>query len=254
MSTENLLLELQQAYLSNLPLHLEEMESLILDMEKGQQIQENFESLFRRVHSLKGSGGTYGFTIITSVCHQLEDFLSDEVSAQGSIDKSKINTLFEYVDILKDTQSLLLDEKDNFTAIENRLQEIKQYANNPKLRALFIGQAENLNSQLCLEILKNANIHCTIITSGITAFQRLLHEHFDLLITSRENPELSGTALIAALKLNKRRNVNIKTILITSNPQLDIPQSLQPDFIVLKDRNFNNELSNIINNLPETII
>ena len=252
MSTTNILEELQQSYLSNLPARLEEMESLVLELEKGCKFQENFEALYRIVHSIKGSGGTYGFTIISSICHQLEDFLSDEISDKDNIEQSNVNIIFAHIDLLKETHDLLIHGNNRFSKIETKLHKIKQQTSNPKLRALIIGSMNNVYGQICSQILHDANIQYSTTTSSITAIQRLLHEQFDLLITSRENPELSGTALIAAMKLdkkNKKNNLSIKSILITSNPKLEVPKELEPDYVIVKSEYFSKKLSEALDNI-----
>lgn len=252
MSTTNILEELQQSYLSNFPAQVEEMENLVLELEKGSKFQENFEALYRNVHSIKGSGGTYGFTIISSICHQLEDFLSNEVSDKKSIDQSQVNTIFAHIDILKEAHNLLTHGEIRFAKIEKNLHKIKQQISNPKLRALIIGSMNNIYGQICSQILNDANIQYSTTTSSVTAIQRLLHEQFDVLITSRENPELSGTALIAAIKLdrkNKKKNLNMKSILITSNPKLDVPKELEPEHIIVKNADFSKNLTEVLENI-----
>ena len=50
---------------------------MILKLEENAEDHESFEDLFRRVHSLKGIGGTHDLRIITTICHKLEDQLTD---------------------------------------------------------------------------------------------------------------------------------------------------------------------------------
>jgi len=252
MSTTNILEELQQSYLSNFPSRLEEMENLVLELEKGTKFQENFEALYRNVHSIKGSGGTYGFTIISSICHQLEDFLSDELNDKNEIEQSKVNIIFAHIDLLKETHDLLMHGINKFSKIEAKLHKIKQDSSSPKLRALIIDSMNNMYGQICSQILSETDIQYSTTSSSVTAIQRLIHEQFDLLITSRENPELSGTALIAAMKLdekNKKNNFGIKFILITSNPNLDVPKELEPDYVIVKSEGFSKNLSEALDNI-----
>lgn len=241
MSTEDLLTKLRQSYISGIPTHLDEMENMVLNIENSHEFQENFDALYRKVHSLKGSGATYDYPIITTVCHQMEDFLTDELQHETLINKSRINTIFAYIDVLKNVHSLLIDGADNFTSVEKQLHSLKQQ--DSKLRAMLIAPPEKMYKEICIQALKEANIQCTTITSVITAIQRLLYESFDILITPRENPELSGIALIAALKINKRCNVNIESIIITSNPYIDVPRKLRPSHIILKGQDFPEQLS-----------
>jgi len=131
--------------------------------------------------------------------------------------------------------------------LSKKLKQLKEQ--NPKLRAMLIDPPEKMYHAICLHALKNANVHCTTTPSGVTALQRLLNENFDLLITPRENPELSGMALIAALKINKRYNVNIQSIMITSNPNTELPVELEPSYTILKGINFAEKLDTALNDI-----
>jgi len=247
MSPNEALAELIKFYLAGLPAKIEEIENLILELEQGVHFSENFEALFRNTHSLKGSGGTYGFLIISSICHQMEDYLSDNFKNASHADPSDINVLLKYVDILKEAHTLLLSNSTNFSNIETQLEAIKQTADH-RLRALVIGQTNNTINLVCQKQLELANIHSTHVDSGMIALIRLLHEHFDILITAQEILELNGIALISALKLNRGLNSHITTLLITSNPNLSFPNGLQPDHVILKDKNFASSLSKAIEN------
>jgi len=252
MSTEDILLQLKETYLATLPNRIEEMEAKILAMEEGHAYRDNFESLYRNVHSLKGSGGTYGFNIITSICHQMEDYISEALSDANNIATLAFDNIFKYIDILKDTQVLLLTNSENFQGIEARLKDLKGNVQDHKINGMFVGQANNMYSQICIQVFDEAHIHCTIVDSALGALQRSLHEHFDFIVTSKENIDLSGPALIAALKLNSRKGDKLKTIMTTSNPGHNTCEELKPDFIVLKNKSFDANLLKAIEEIKKS--
>ena len=64
-----LLEQLKNSFVQSVPEKLDEIESYILNLSNTDSIEENFENLYRSIHSLKGAGGTYGFTAITTICH-----------------------------------------------------------------------------------------------------------------------------------------------------------------------------------------
>ena len=70
---QQMLLQLRKTFLEDMPEKLDRLESLLLEIEKNGDGGEVFNELYRIVHSLKGSGGTHGLHIITTICHQLED-------------------------------------------------------------------------------------------------------------------------------------------------------------------------------------
>ena len=247
MPKNDFLAELRQGYLSNFSSEMEEIENLVLELEKKNNFKENYDAIYRKVHSLKGSGGTYGFSIISSVCHQLEDFLTGEINEEAKVDESKINTLFAYTDILRETSDLLIEKKTSFSKIEKDLLKLKEQDKNSKLRVLIIGSLDNMYGKICSQILDTANVQYSA-TRTIPAIQRLIHEQFDVLITSQENQTLSGIALIAAIKLNNQ-NRKMKYILITSNQKLSMPIEISPEYLVIKDSGFSENLKQSIENI-----
>ena len=253
MSSEDILNQLKATYLAGIPAHLEEMEEYILAMEDGVQYQDNFEALYRKAHSLKGSGGTYGFSIITSICHQMEDYISATMQDGENVQKNAFDNIFKYIDILKDTQSLLLNNTDDFKDIENRLKLLKDNVLTQEINGLLVASSNNMYSQICKQVFEQANAHCTISESGLNALQRILHEHFDFVVTSRENPDLSGPALIAALKISQRKGDKLKTILTTSGTNEENCESIKPDYVILKNKSFGGNLAKAIEEIKNSI-
>ncbi len=246
MPAEDIIQELKKTYIAGFPSHLQEMESHILQMEKSEQYQENFEGLFRKVHSLKGSGGTYGFSIITSVCHQMEDYITDTLQTTSNVTPIAFDNIFKYIDILKDVHNSLVNDSNDFQKIEEQLKALKGEAITNVINGLFIGSSSNMYGQICMHVFEQANVHCTIVENSVDALQRSLHEHFDFVITPKENAGLTGPALIAALKLNQKKDHKLKTILTTSNADFITCEEVKPDYIVLKNKSFDVSLQDVI--------
>lgn len=250
MSTEDILAELKTSYINGFRSQTDEIESLILKLEKETESTQAFEELFRKVHSIKGSAGTFGFSILSSICHQMEDFLTDCNKTQAFGQKT-INTLLAYLDLLVEARQGIMNNSVDYHAIEMRLQDIGDHRTSALKKCLCVGLNKTFHRKIIEETAKTLNIQCSYVENGLTAMERLLHEHFDILITARENKDLNGIAMIAALRLNKRKNVTIESILVTSNPHLGVPTELQPHHIIAKDKDFptnlHNTLTTIIN-------
>lgn len=251
MSSEDILQQLKESYLLGIPAHLEEMENYILSLEEGRNHQKNFEALYRKAHSLKGSGGTYGYPIITSACHQMEDFISNSMQNSDDVNTQAVDTIFKYINVLKDIHSLLYNKNDNFDEIENQLKNLKGKAITEAINGIYVGSQGNLYN-ICTQIFSECNVHCTAVKGGVDTLQRVLHEHFDFIITSRENIDLNGLALIAAIKLNRKKDSKIKTILITSNQPPDVSEAVNPDYIILKNKSFDVSLSSVLEEIEQS--
>jgi CheY-like chemotaxis protein len=88
-------------------------------------------------------------------------------------------------------------------------------------------------------------VQLEICNNGIEALKRLLLEHFDLVITHIEAPILNGIALVAALRLSESSR-DICSILLTSKPVKVLHSDVDPDFVIHKDKDFNDNLSAIM--------
>jgi len=76
-----LLAGMRDDFIRELPERCDLIEESVLAM--GQDPAGALDDLFCHVHSLKGSGGTFGVPLITRICHQFESFVS---AARGRFD------------------------------------------------------------------------------------------------------------------------------------------------------------------------
>lgn len=236
-----LLQEIRNNYIAELPSRLDDIESNILTLEKDPDNREIFEELYRQVHSLKGSAGTHGLHIHSTICHNLEDRITEASQESGDI-KPDINNWLKHLDLLRSALDLVNNNGDDFTSIERDLEELRNPDNEQQFYGLIV-DTSNLNIQICKQVFESYPIKFSECSNGIEALQRLLMEPFDLLITSAELPVLNGTALIAALNLSGKRKTSVKTIMLTSNENTRINRDIDPDMIVLKGKNLIRELA-----------
>ncbi|WP_132995883.1 chemotaxis protein CheA [Sporanaerobacter acetigenes] len=80
--------------------HLQNMNDILLNLEKDTNNKELLNELFRIAHTIKGMAGTMGFTNMANLTHDMEDVLqairSDEIQATTKV----IDILFECFDAL----------------------------------------------------------------------------------------------------------------------------------------------------------
>jgi len=229
-----LLSDLRKTYIQELPDKFDSLENHLLSLKTPEYYQDSFENAYRIAHSLKGSAGTYDFHILTHICHQLEDRLTALSSSGMDPASSKIN-LLEYVDLMREALELARVEQTDFLHIEDKLSEIAQRNSIEKFTGMIIDTSDT-SIQITKNIFEAYPITFVVEKDGQTALQRLLHEPFDLLITSAELPTLSGVALIAALRLSKSRAHNLPIILVTSKITGGNKRNIDPNFIIQKDK------------------
>jgi chemotaxis protein histidine kinase CheA len=247
-AAHDILAQLTKSFVAALPERLSDMEALILDLKNNETFLDSYQELFRKVHSLKGSGGTYGFPIITLICHQFEDNLK-RVSEETSVNNTFIDSCFKYIDLLQRSYEIIHAGQSDFTAIRNEIEHHQQTLTKNKLRCLIVEQSRTITS-LYTEALKPYNIDITLMTSGYEALERLLQERFDLLICSMETGILNGVSLIAAIRTSRSINSNIDTILLTSSTAAQgINEVVKPNHIIKKGANMISDLQSYINKL-----
>lgn len=232
---QKMLLQLRNAFLEDAPEKLDLLENLLLDIENNGSSTEKFNELYRGIHSLKGSGGTHGLQIITTICHQLEDLLNT-TDAGKSFSPTIINASLKYIDLLRTSIEKFQFGNENFSDIEAQLDALRQQLAK-KLFTVLIVDNSKLSTQIFIQALAELPIRPVVMSDGLNALMRVLTEPFDLLITTNEIPVLNGVALIGALKLSRGKNTNIKSILITSNKEMEkhLNRATDSDYIIVKN-------------------
>ena len=80
---------------------LDSMESNLLKLEQGDRDSELLNAIFRAIHSIKGSSGTFGFKEIAQFTHTLETLLDDIRQGKRAVTPPAFNVLLESVDCLR---------------------------------------------------------------------------------------------------------------------------------------------------------
>ena len=250
---QKMLLQLRTTFLEEMPEKFNRLEDLLLEIEKSGTNSEVFNEVYRIVHSLKGSGGTHGLHIITTICHQLEDLLNS-TDGGSKFSPNHISISLKYVDLLRLTTERIRGGDAAFPQVEKRLSELRQKLA-PKHFAVLLVDNSKLVSSICLEALSKLPVQTVVMQDGILALVRALTERFDLIITTNEIPRLSGVALIGALKLSDSKCRHTKAILITSNENTAIirNRTIDADFTIIKDAKLAKNLTEVtMRALPST--
>jgi len=124
LDISRVLIELRNAFLAELPARLETIESLILELNRTPYFSENYETLFRHVHSLKGSAGTHGLHIVTTVCHALEDEIVTVEGNQAMVTGDLVSAWLGYIDLLRSTIEDFHAGREDFSAVEVSLADL----------------------------------------------------------------------------------------------------------------------------------
>jgi two-component system, chemotaxis family, sensor kinase CheA len=82
--------------------HLASMESLLLALDLDAPDADQLDAIFRAAHSIKGGSGTFGFTDITDVTHELESLLDRLRKNEIAISTAMVDAFLQAGDVLRD--------------------------------------------------------------------------------------------------------------------------------------------------------
>lgn len=229
-----LLARMRGEFIGELAERCDRLDELILNLEKSPDNREIFDELFRGVHSLKGSGGTHGLSIITTVCHQLENLIT-ETDEKKTFGQAFATNALAYVDLLRQVEAIAQQDNPNYSAIESALEALRQTGLQSR-KTVLIAESSTTMAGFYKQVLDALPLHVDLEDNGISALARLLHEPFDFVIVGREIKELNGLALMAALRHSQTRNHDIPAILISSKLN-SIPEYIGFKAVIARDKN-----------------
>ncbi|HHT9108563.1 MAG TPA: chemotaxis protein CheA [Candidatus Wunengus sp. YC63] len=93
--------------------HLDDVESKILQLEENPEDVDIINSIFRPIHSMKGSAGFLGMKDIGKVSHELETLLDEARKAKLKVTPEIIEILYEGIDILKKLRETVEKKTNN---------------------------------------------------------------------------------------------------------------------------------------------
>ena len=205
---------LRTDFLDSMSSRCQDLEQHILKLNGKNRDCEEFEEVYRTVHSIKGAGGTHCLPLVTSICHYFEDLLTSPRITTFS--EEFVDQALQLVDLLQEL-SLSRDDSDKMHEIEAKLGFIRQ-VNKAYLGVVLVLEPSKVLNLLLQQLLENMQLKAVFIRESLHALQRLLTEPFDLIIVSVELEVLKGPALIGAIQMNSGLNSDTPVLLLTSQP------------------------------------
>src|SRR3989304_5896011 len=95
---------------------MDDVKSKILQLEENPEDADIINSIFRPIHSMKGSAGFLGMKDIGKVSHELETLLDEARKTKIKITHEIIEILIEGIDILKKLREIVEKKFDNKNA------------------------------------------------------------------------------------------------------------------------------------------
>jgi two-component system chemotaxis sensor kinase CheA len=93
--------QIRRLFAQEAELRLAQLDQLLLQLEQTGEDETLVRSIFREIHTLKGSSAVAGLDEVSGVAHDLEELVDDVRTGQGSITGELIDTLLRGSDQLK---------------------------------------------------------------------------------------------------------------------------------------------------------
>ncbi|MGC9006609.1 MAG: chemotaxis protein CheA [Sulfurihydrogenibium sp.] len=106
--------------------HLDNLESVLLELERDPENNDLINSAFRSMHTLKGGAGFLGLTKIVEVAHKAEDILGKVKENKMKLNSEILDVLLQTIDYIKSAISYYKngEEPEEPTEIISKLSEI----------------------------------------------------------------------------------------------------------------------------------
>lgn len=244
-----MLASLRENYLRDLPSHIDDIEQILLEIEREGFDLGMCRELYRQVHSLKGSGGTYGLDFLSDICHPFEDLLSALIESPMLVKQGAMELGLQYVDLMRKTCFVYSMGGEPSADLKLHLHSLRQRASRNSHSALIVEGSEVVLGMI-KETLKEYGFRVEIARDGYLALGRVLSEPFDLLVSGLENKRLNGLALISAVKKSGLRTGKTKTVLLTTS-QLTAHADL-PDYVVRKNADLKAQFRIVVEQILKT--
>jgi len=174
--------------------------------------------LCREVHTLKGSGGSFGFPTVTVIAHRLENY----ISGISGLDGAAIDDTLVFLDRMRDVLEGDSDDGDDRAAqivrglpvrSANRMPDI----DGPDLEVLLVPSTPIIGRAVEGEF-KLQGCRVTMLASPLEAIALAIRTRPDLVVASAVSRDIGGTDLAAAFRAMKATR-KIAFALLTSFPR-----------------------------------
>lgn len=242
MDEAKLIRELRIEYVDSAIDGIEELTNEITDLDQNFS-KELHRNIARKIHSLKGTSGSFGLYEVSSLAHVFEEHFNH-------LDK-KIDDVDLLYNILDDIALILKEYTKNISdaelkeALEKIMKQSRAKTNPEKINILLADSTKVIASGIQRICQDQAIVSKS--SDGLQALSRMITENFDVVIVSKHLSKLNGLSCIAAIKSEFAHEPDrIPYFVLITTEVVDTKGENAPDKVIIKDDNFYNEISNVV--------
>ncbi len=231
---------------------LEESISNFLSSDSG-DIEPLVLTLMREAHNLKGSGGTFGFPILSVIAHRLEDYITE---SGGNFNRDSCEDILRYLDVIQDSLEFTSSTSDEI--IDNTLRSLPSAASGRKakdvqsdIEALIISPSKTV-SAMSRQFLGKFGVRVVGTRSPTEVLILAIRSRPDLVIVSMVMEEISGVDIARALN-SMVPTQNTTVVLLTSLSPSHQELSHLPDTVSVlrQDQSYSTKLEQMVSDIRD---
>lgn len=93
--------EFQELFVAENFDRIDNIENNILEIEKSGFDHGVYEAILRELHTIKGTSGTFGLSLVSDLCHQMEEILVKDSNWENKGLSKKVNIILDFVDVMR---------------------------------------------------------------------------------------------------------------------------------------------------------
>mgnify|MGYP000660412262 FL=1 len=200
---------------------LDEAEEALLDIDKGKDFKQSYNSIFRAFHSLKGASGMFGINELQEHLHKLETllthingefpegatdyFLKGIDASREFFETDKLN--FEYIDSFskgseqtdKIAEDVKVDPPNKEVQIKDKGEDRDLKSNKKFQGYAYVVDDEPLIVELVSEILEGMNVRVRSFLDGEEVLKAIDDDHPDIILSDIKMPKVDGLTMLKKL-------------------------------------------------------
>jgi len=220
--------QLRNLYSKKLPILVADIEMNYANLEQGRS--KNFSEFQRKIHSLIGSSGTFGFFDVSASARSLENYLVENVEECKQKSKPRMDEIWSYLTSIKSLTQRgqeMGGEAEDFPSIDIGDMNI------PELNILIASDDDDIKSKLNID-LSIVGHRRQFVDNGREALEYYLKNNVDLLIIEISMPIMDGYSAVNEIRNEHKDRYTPIIFLTASNRKSDLLKCIEcggDDFI-----------------------
>ncbi len=183
---------------------LEDAEKGLLNIDRGAPFLDNYNSIFRAFHSLKGASGMIGLMDLSNHLHKIETLFTEQ-KTKSEISKAHVDFFLRAIDAsreLLDGNTIEFDYTINENKTETQTITITRdhiTENKPIAKAMVVDDETDLLEEIA-ELLKDNLIESLCFTNAKDALAKITEYQPDVILSDITMPSMNGGEFLKELR------------------------------------------------------